>query len=302
MKVHLVDGTYKLFRSFAASSILITGAAGKTGHAVISALRERGAGVRALAHRPEQAAGLHALGVEDVVAGDLVDADLLARAFEGVSGVYHVCPNMHPDEIGIGEGMIEAARAAGVGRFVYHSVLHPQTKAMPHHWQKLRVEERLFESGLPFTILQPAPYMQNVLAHRRQIVEAGEYPAPYSGGTRLALVDLADVGAVAATVLLEPGHQDAIYELVGEAALSQAEVAAVLAQELGWPVAVKEVTLAAWRAEATARGLGGYPLDTLARMFEYYDAFGLTGNPNTLRWLLGRQPTSFASFVHREFA
>lgn len=282
--------------------ILVTGAAGKTGLAVVSALRARNAAVRALVRRSAQLAALQALGVDDVVVGDMADGNALREALRGVASVYHVCPNMHPDEIGIGEGMIEAARAAGVGRFVYHSVLHPQIEAMSHHWQKLRVEERLFESGLPFTILQPAPYMQNILAHRRQIVEAGEYPVPYSGGTRLALVDLADVGAVAATVLLEPGHEDAIYELVGEAALSQAEVAAVLAQELGWPVAVKEVTLAAWRAEATARGLGGYPLDTLARMFEYYDAFGLTGNPNTLRWLLGRQPTPFASFVHREFA
>ena len=141
------------------SSILITGAAGKTGHAVISALRERGAGVRALVHRPEQAASLHALGADDVVAGDLLDKDLLALAFEGVSSVYHVCPNMHPGEVDIADRIIAAARAAGVQHVVYHSVLHPQTAAMPHHWQKLWVEERLFESGIFFTILQLASYM-----------------------------------------------------------------------------------------------------------------------------------------------
>ena len=59
---------------------------------------------------------------------------------------------------------IRAAQSAGVERFVYHSVLHPQVEIMAHHWQKMRVEEQLFESGLSFTILQPAAYMQNVLA------------------------------------------------------------------------------------------------------------------------------------------
>ena len=64
--------------------------------------------------------------------------------------------------------------------FVYHSVLHPQTEKMNHHWQKMRVEEMIFESGLPFTILQPAPYMQNLLAGWKSIVEDGVLRVPYS--------------------------------------------------------------------------------------------------------------------------
>lgn len=280
--------------------ILVTGAAGKTGRAVIAALRARRADVRALVRRTEQVVALRTLGVEQVLVGDLTSGETLAEALDGAARVCHICPNMHPDEVEIGEKVIAAARAAGVQHFVYHSVLHPQTQAMPHHWQKLRVEERLLEAGLPFTILQPAPYMQNVLAHRQRIVEAGELPVPYSAGTRLALVDLADIGEAAASVLLEPGHRDAVYELVGEPALTQAEVAAILSRELGREVVVQETSLETWRAEAEARGLAGYPLDSLLRMFRYYESYGLTGNPNVLRWLLGRPPGSFASFVRRE--
>ena len=66
-----------------------------------------------------------------------------------MTSVYHVCPNVSPDEIAIGRVSIAAARSAGVEHFVYHSVLHPQTEAMPHHWLKLRVEEALITSGLP---------------------------------------------------------------------------------------------------------------------------------------------------------
>lgn len=282
--------------------ILVTGAAGKTGQAVVGALRARGVAVRALVRRPEQVPIMRGLGVEDVIAGDLGDGTALARAFTGASSVYHICPNMHPDEVAIGERVMEAARAAGTGHFVYHSVLHPQTEGMPHHWQKLRVEERLLESGLAFTILQPAPYMLNVLAFRESIVQAGEYPVPYAAATRLGLVDLFDLGAAAAVVLLEPGHRDAIYELVGEPAMSQSEVAAALGRQLGRVVTVKEIPLEEWREAAEGRGIGGYQVDSLVRMFRYYEAYGLTGNPTVLRWLLGRDPTTFADFVRREFS
>ena len=283
-------------------TVLITGAAGKTGCAVIDALRARDSSVRALVRRPEQAVALASLGVDDIVSGDLLNGEALARAMQGIDRVYHICPNMHPHEVEIGEQILSAARAAGVRHFVYHSVLHPQTEAMPHHWQKLRVEERLLESGLPFTILQPAPYMQNVLAHRRRILEDGIYPVPYSAKTRLALVDLVDVGETAATVLLETGHKDAVYELTGEAGMTQTEVAAVLGHAAGRTVMVEETAVEDWRRQAIAGGMGRYQVDTLTRMFAYYDAHGLTGNPNVLRWLLGREPTSFASFARREFS
>ena len=281
--------------------ILVTGAGGKTGRAVIAALRARDVAVRALVRRSQQAETLRDLGVEDVIVGDLENPESLLDACRGVQSVYHICPNMHPREFEIGLSMIAAAQSAGVGHFVYHSVLHPQTEAMPHHWQKLRVEERLFESGLPFTILQPAPYMQNVLAHRRRIFEDGIYPVPYSAETRLALVDLVDVGEAAATVLLESGHGDAVYELVGEAGLTQDEVAAILSGEIERSVSVKEIAVRDWRRQATANGMESYQVDTLARMFEYYNVYGLTGSPNVLRWLLEREPTSFASFARREF-
>jgi NAD(P)H dehydrogenase (quinone) len=142
--------------------ILVTGAAGKTGRAVIEALLDRGTAVRAWVRRPAQVAILQRLGVTDIVMGGMGDTAVYQQAATGVRAIYHICPNMHPDEVALGRAAIAAAQAAGVAHFVYHSVLHPQTEKMPHHWHKLRVEEVLLESGLPFTILQPAAYMQNI--------------------------------------------------------------------------------------------------------------------------------------------
>ena len=156
-----------------AGIVLVTGGAGKTGRAVILALLARNRPVRVLIHREEQVQPLKSLGVEQVVVGDLRSESTLRDAVGGVESIYHICPNVDPEELSIGRMIVSCARASGVKHFVFHSVLHPQVELMPQHWLKLRVEEALFESKLPFTILQPAAYMQNVLSEWREIVERG---------------------------------------------------------------------------------------------------------------------------------
>ena len=279
--------------------ILVTGAAGKTGRAVIRALTARGETVRALVHRPEQGEIVRALGAQDFALGDLRDRVAVGQAMAGAQAVYHICPNVHPEEVAMGQLAIDAAREEGVERLVYHSVLHPQVEAMPHHWQKMRVEEQLFASGLAYTILQPAAYMQNVLAQWDSVVRGGVYEVPYGVETRLGTVDLVDVAEVAAQVLTEPGHIGAIYELSGPEALTQRQVAAVLEQCLGRPVEARQVPLAAWEKQARAAGMGDYQLETLLQMFQYYDRHGFWGSPRVLGCLLGRAPGSFEAFVAR---
>lgn len=279
--------------------ILVTGAAGKTGRAVISAVAARGATVRAYVHKETQLAVVQAAGATEMVVGDLQDAAALRQAMQGIRALYHICPNMHPDEVAIGRQMIAAALAADVEHFVYHSVLHPQTATMPHHWHKVQVEELLFEARLPFTILQPTAYMQNILAGWEKIRTEGRYVVPYPAETRISLVDLEDVGTVAATVLTQPGHSGAIYELVGTSALTQIEVATILAAELAHAVGVEVLPHLEWERNARASGLNDYAIDTLLKMFMYYEQNGLVGNPNVLSWLLGRPPTSLATFVQR---
>jgi uncharacterized protein YbjT (DUF2867 family) len=283
--------------------ILVTGAAGKTGRAVIKALAARGEVVRALVHRPQQASIAVDAGARDVVAGDMRDQAVMDRAAGApsqVRAIYHICPNMSPDELSIAQVAVQATRAAGVEHFVYHSVLHPHTEAMPHHWQKLRTEELLFETGLPYTILQPAAYMQNILAYWDRIVQDGIYAVPYATEARLSMVDLEDVAKVAATVLTERGHAGATYELAGVDVLSPAEIAEVLAQQLGRPVHAQAVDLEVWEKGARASGLGDYQVETLLQMFRYYERHGFWGNAHVLTWLLRRPPTTFARFARRE--
>lgn len=276
--------------------ILVTGASGKTGKAVIQSL-SRVESVRAFVRDGKYVETLTSLGAEKVFVGDLEDQSALLSATENVRAVYHICPNMNPHEAEIGKIILEAAKQNGVEHFVYHSVLHPQIEGMNHHWQKMRVEEMIFESGLSFTILQPAPYMQNLLANWTSIVEEGVLRVPYSVYAKFSFVDLDDVAEVAKIVITEPSHKNAVYELAGTNPTSHAEVAETFSRVLKREVEAEKMEIGDWRLGVS--GLSEYALENLVRMFEYYDQWGLVGNPNVLKWILKKTPRSLEDFIER---
>jgi NAD(P)H dehydrogenase (quinone) len=281
--------------------ILVTGATGKTGQHIIRALVARNCIIRGLTRRSEQTEKLLSLGTEEVVCGDLRDPQMLQAAFQGANAVYHIAPNMSPDELAIGEAVIKAALHAKVEHFVFHSVLHPQIEDMPHHWLKMRVEEALIKSGLNFTILQPAAYMQNLLGYREAIINQGFYTVPFSLEARQNMVDLNDVAEAAARVLTESGHYHATYELVGIDAPNAIEIAAAIGKQIGSPVIADQMDRSVWESRARENGLAEYAVQSLLKMFAYYEQFQFLGNPNALRWLLGREPIRLTEFLDRHF-
>lgn len=276
--------------------ILVTGASGKTGKAVINAL-SKVENVRAFVHREESVSVLKSLGAEKVIVGDMRKESDVQSAARGARAIYHICPNMSPDEVVIGKLVVGEAKKSGVEHFVYHSVLHPQIEVMNHHWQKLRVEEMIFESGIPFTILQPAPYMQNLLAGWKSIIDEGILRVPYSIESTFSFIDLEDLADVAKTVFTEPNHKNTIYELAGAMPMSHVQAAEIFSKVLKRKVKAEKVERRDWKLGA--KGLSEYALENLVKMFEYYDTRGLVGNPNVLKWVLQREPHSLESFAER---
>lgn len=277
--------------------ILVTGAGGKTGKAIIQALVEKGQRVRAFAHSAKHKSMLVKIGANEVLIGDMLDPKVYISAAEGVQAIYHICPNVHPNEVEMGENAIQAALQARVDHFVYHSVLHPQIEAMPHHWLKMRVEELIIASGLPFTILQPTAYMQNILSQWSKISESGIFSVPYSVDTRVSLVNLIDAAEAAAVVLTKPGHVGATYELCGPDFLSQSEVADKLSKASKRAITAKQISIDEWETISRNTGLGDYQIDALTRMFAYYEMHQLQGNPIILNMLLRRESTSLKSLL-----
>lgn len=269
-----------------AGAMTVFGARGKTGTAVIRALRRRGAFVRAVVREPVSPGSDAVGGADEVTVADLNDADATAAAVERAGGVYLMAPNMFHDEPGALNTLVQACDRQQIPRVVYHSVLHPYAPAMPHHLDKARVESFLHDSNLDWTILQPASYFENALGSWDS-VRAGSWPLPYPSTVRFTPVALADVADVAARVLTELGHTRATYELAGPQDLSTDEMADQAAAVLGRPVAVTQ----------TDPGPDTPP--RLRAMFDYYAGHGFRGNPRTLALLLGRPPISWRQWLQQ---
>jgi uncharacterized protein YbjT (DUF2867 family) len=277
--------------------ILVTSAGGKTGRAVIAALVARGVAVRAFVRSAAHREALIGQGATDVVIGALDDDAALLRAMHQTDAVYHICPNASPHEVAYADAVIAAAEAAEVPRLVYHSVLHPHVEVMPHHWGKMRVEEMLFSSELDWTIVQPTAYMQNILSELDRMRTDGVYRVPYPVETPLSLIDLRDIAEVAAKVLIEDGHAYATYELAGTPPVTPIDISEAFAPALGRDVRPEAESVKAWQARARIDGMDEHAVTTLTKMFVSYAGDGLKGNPNVLRWLLGREPVTLAAFA-----
>ena len=141
--------------------------------------------------------------------------------------------------------------------------------------------------------------MQNVLANWKYITKQGIYPVPYTAETRLSMVDLKDVAEVAAIILTESGHSGATYELSGSEKLSQKAIAEILENHLKRTVRVEVISAESWEVQARTSNLDDYRIESLLKMFRYYESYGFSGNPGVLGWLLGREPRTFSEFVIR---
>jgi uncharacterized protein YbjT (DUF2867 family) len=219
--------------------IAVFGGHGKTGRAVCEALTQRSA----------QAAPL-----------GRADADDLPAALAGCDAAYLIAPNLHPDEPAYVADALAALTAAGVPRVVYHSVASPYVPEMPHHVGKAVSEDLVRRSGLDWTILQPGAYLQNLDLSGPQV------RVPYDVDRLFGFLDLADLGAAAARVLLDDGHSGATYELASRQATTRQ-----LAGEAGLAAVVIDDP-------------GQHPW--LTAMFGYYDRHGLPVGTRTLRALL----------------
>jgi uncharacterized protein YbjT (DUF2867 family) len=278
--------------------ILVTCAGGKTGRAIVETLVAAGQPVRAMVRQEGSLTGLGSLGAAETCAGDLAKEEDVARAMRGVSAVYYIAPNMSQTERRNGTNMIEAARAAGISHFVFHSVLHTQIEALPHHWERHFVEQDLINSGLAFTILQVGSYMQNMMPGWTKIVETGVHRMAYDIDAPMSLVDLDDVAAVALKVLTDDGYRNGMFEIAGPA-VTLREKASILSEILGKPIRAEKEPLDEFLAHGKALGFTDFTLETMANMFPYYDEHGLVGSDKILGWILGRPPTDFATFARR---
>ncbi|WP_235564468.1 SDR family oxidoreductase [Modestobacter sp. Leaf380] len=265
---------------------MVTAAGGKTGTAVVRALRARGEDVRAVVGSARPRPALDGTGAEVVVA-DLVGAPG-GLPLAGADALYLIWPNVEPSEAAGAPTAFRAAADAGVGRVVYHSVLRPQLRSMPHHAAKDRAEEALDGVGVPWRVLQPCAYADNFDAQLATVADTGELRSPWGLRTAQSLVDLRDVAEAAVVLLTEDGLDGGTFEAVGPQPLTAPDLAAAVGTHLGRPVTAVD------SRPATGEDYAGRCLRT---MFDWYRAHGFTGSPRVLTTLLGRPPRTFADHL-----
>lgn len=207
--------------------ILVFGATGKVGGAALKDLVRGGAQVRAFCRDPSKLGALR--DDVDVVQGDLDQPETIEPAWDGVDKA--LLAAIGTDPVGNEATLIDQAAKAGLGHVVMLSsegVVHGVASG-PFHKPG---EERLQASGVPSTILRPVEFMSNALRWRDEIRTGGTFSEPTGTGRR-AMVDPADIGAVAAKVLTSPGHEGKIYTLTGPEPLSAADYARELSSATG---------------------------------------------------------------------
>lgn len=280
-----------------ASPILVTGATGNTGRAIVDALVERGAPVRAMV-RAEADRGRLRPEVEGIVA-DFNDSAALEAALDGAERAYLVTPSSEQAEEQQ-KRFAELAAKAGTRHLVVLSQLgaqeHSPVRFLRYHGA---VEQHVRDLGIGYTFLRPNLYFQGLLTFARSISADGKFYAPIGEAT-VSAVDVRDIAAVAAVVLTESGHDGATYTLTGPEAIRHAQIAAALTAALGRTVMFIDVPPEAFAA-SIQKLLPPWQVDGLLEDYAHYRSGEAAAVSPVVEVITGTAPHSVDQFA-RDYA
>lgn len=263
---------------------VVTGATGNVGREVVSELVRRGLPVRAMVRDPSAVSSLE--GAE-LVQGDLADPSSTRRALEGADALF-LLPG-YP-------GVAEAAKSAGVRRIVQLSGgsggSADRANAVTRYMSDSEAE--VSGTGLEWTVLRPVAYMSNALRWLPQLQKGDVVRLPFAD-VPLACLHPGDLGAVAATAMVDDGHRYMIYRPTGPEALRPEEQVKLLAEILGRPLRFE----AQPNAEARREMLTDTPPEYVAAFFDFYvnRSIDETTIRPTVEDVLGRPPRTFRAWV-----
>jgi uncharacterized protein YbjT (DUF2867 family) len=255
--------------------ILVIGGRSKIGAALIGELLGRGQQVRALARAGEPADGLPAAA--EAITGDLADEGSLVTAMAGIEKVF-LLSSAHPDAVRWHRNAIDAARRTQVQLMVRSSILGADRDSPAEFISAHTTCDRyLEESGLPYVIVRPNLFLQNIPESTIPSIDASGTFYVNAGEARISMVDTRDVAAVAAVALTEPGHSGAHYDVTGPEALSYADVAATLTSVMGRRISYVAASDDAVRQALLGAGLTGWFAGALVGLYQDYRRSGTGG-------------------------
>jgi uncharacterized protein YbjT (DUF2867 family) len=278
--------------------ILVTGASGTVGKAVLNEVARSGAKHKAMYRSAEEAAKAPT-GTQTAIA-DFAKKETLAAALRDADSVYLVCSPI-PDLVHLESNMIEACLAAGVKHIVQNSALGAgdYAKSFPS-WHR-KVEDKLKSTGISFTILRPNSFHQNVVTYFAPSIRAQGVFYSSMGNARTSYLDVRDIAAVAAKALAGGEHRGKTYELNGPEALTYTQLAEKISKHAGRLVQYADIPAEAQRSAMLDQGMPAWQVDALLDLQEYYTSANGATVDQLLPKLLGRPPIAMDRFL-AEFA
>lgn len=253
-----------------AKTILITGATGNVSSGILNNLKHSGHDLRALVRSEEKADALKKQGV-DARIGDLEKPWTLGPAFEGADTVWMLAPPgpRAPEQSSNG---LWAAKQAGVRHVVRMSAVGAAFNA-PTINSRLHAlsDAELIASGIPYTILKPHFFAQNLMMAAGSVAEQGAIYFALGEG-RMGIIDSRDISDFAAHVLTHSGHEGKTYTLTGPASITIHDVASALGQAIGKPVKYVPVPIEGTRQAMSQMGMDDWTINLLTDYFKAYSA------------------------------
>jgi len=281
--------------------ILVTGATGLNGGALVRLLSARSVPVRALVRDAARATALSPLSNVEIVEGDMARPESLSTALRGVDRAMLISSS-DSAMLEVQSNFIDAAQKAGVKHVVKLSGIMPDTDS-PFRFARMHgeIELKLERSGIAFTHLRAGEFMHAYFRQVPAIVAGGAFFLPMEDA-RIASIDIGDIAEVAAAALTEPGHEGKVYPLTGPEALTMSEVAAKLSVATGRPIRYVNIAPEEARKAQLARGIPEYTADALAELFAERRKGKESQVSPVIEGIIGRRATSFDDFALRNAA
>jgi uncharacterized protein YbjT (DUF2867 family) len=276
------------------SKVLVT--SGNIGSATATILAKQGHSVSLLVRKPEENTELKKLGISFTVA-DAAKPETLAKAFEGVDAFFFVSPLVE-NMVELAANLINAAKKAGV-KHIVRSSANGATPDAPIAMGKLhgQVEVLIKNSGIPYTIIQPAGFFQNFFGSVATIKSQSAFYGS-AGEGKNALVDVRDIASVAATVINEGAkHAGKTYVVTGPEALSGSNSAKTLSEKLGATIKYVDLPAEDLGKAYKSYGMNDFTVNALLEL-DNITKLGYVANVSAdVKAVTGKEPITFAQFV-----
>lgn len=280
--------------------ILVTGANGTLGSAIVQTLIRKGLPYIAAVRDTEKA--YQKLGTDAaIIHFDFSDETTYQQATEGVSAVFLLGPPLDYSLDALLTPFLHHLKTASINKVVYLSAMgvDVMSDALPFH---NNIEQKLSELGFDYTILRPTFFAQNFKNYEGDNIKERKVLFSPAGNGKAAFVDVNDIAEVASVVLSADGHSQKVYTITGSETYSYDDVAGMLSGILQEPIAYPAPSTTDYAAALAAAGAPPFIADYMNSVYALIRDSHANMVTNDVELITGRKPNSLRSVLEKQFA